>query len=59
MCNILQLITDAVKIYLSLTMFTKRCEALFVTTQPPFGVFFNFTSFICLPFVNTEYIKQG
>ena len=39
MCNILQLITDAVKIYLSLTMFTKRCEALFVTTQPPFGVF--------------------
>jgi hypothetical protein len=30
-----------------------------VTTQPPFGVFFNFTSFICLPFVNTEYIKQG
>ncbi|ANS52393.1 hypothetical protein BT246_71030 (plasmid) [Bacillus thuringiensis] len=30
-----------------------------VTTQPPFGVFFNFTSFICLPFVNTEYIQQG
>lgn len=29
-----------------------------VTTQPPHGGFFNFTSFICLLFVNTEYIKQ-
>ena len=24
-----------------------------------FWCLFNFTSFICLPFVNTEYIKQG
>ncbi len=32
---------------------------LMVTTQPPFGAFFNFTSFIYLLFVNTEYIKQG
>ncbi|UIJ69607.1 hypothetical protein LW858_30995 (plasmid) [Bacillus cereus] len=31
----------------------------YVTTQLPFGVFLNFTSFICLLFVNTEYIKQG
>ncbi|MGG0314251.1 hypothetical protein ABEY53_22720, partial [Bacillus mycoides] len=30
----------------------------YVTTQLPHGGFFNFTSFICLPFVNTEYIKQ-
>ncbi|MCQ6288906.1 hypothetical protein NPM18_23005, partial [Bacillus cereus] len=29
-------------------------QKMMVTTQPPFGVFFNFTSFICLPFVNTE-----
>ena len=39
--------------------FHKFLPSILVTTQPPFGVFFNFTSFICLPFVNTEYIKQG
>ncbi|MCQ6287199.1 hypothetical protein NPM03_16920, partial [Bacillus cereus] len=37
----------------SIKYFGAFWQVLLVTTQPPFGVFFNFTSFICLPFVNT------